>query len=58
MSDRIGPGHYGEERALMAEVRAEQITGEELQRRRWTPADLQTRRHGDPAKVAMAARLR
>ena len=34
----------GKERALTAEARAEQIIAEELQRRRWAPADLKTRR--------------
>ena len=58
MSERMGAEHYGEERALTAEARAEQIIAEELQRRRWQAADLKTRRKGDPAKVALAARLR
>jgi hypothetical protein len=35
-----------------------QVLAEALQRRRWTPADLKARRKGDPAKVALAARLR
>jgi hypothetical protein len=48
----------GEERALTAEARAEQIIAEELKRRRWGLADLQTRRKGHPAKVALAAHLR
>lgn len=57
-SERLGPEHYGEERALTAEARAEPIIAEELKRRRWREADLKTRSKGDPAKVAMAARLR
>ena len=58
MSGRMGPEHYGEQRALTAQARAEQIIAEELRRRRWAPADLKTRRKGDPAKIALAARLR
>ncbi len=58
IGERLGAEHYGEERALAAEARAEQIIAEELQRRRWAPADLKTRSKGDPAKVALAARLR
>jgi hypothetical protein len=58
MSERLGPEHYGEERALTAEARAEAIIAEELRRQRWRPADLKTRRKGDPAKVALAVRLR
>ena len=58
MGERLGPEHYGEERGLTAEGRAEAIIVEELQRRRWKPADLESRRKGDPAKVALAERLR
>jgi hypothetical protein len=58
MGERMGAEHDGEERALTAEARAEQIIAEELQRRRWGLADLQTRRKGHPAKVALAAHLR
>jgi hypothetical protein len=58
MGERMGPEHYGEERALTAEARAEQIIAEELERRRWDEADLKNRPKGGPAKVALAARLR
>ena len=53
----MGPEHYGEERAMTAEGRAEQLIAKELQRRRWAPAELQTGRRGDPGKVAPAAAL-
>ncbi len=50
--------HYGEERAETAEAQAELIIAEELKRGRWQEADLKTRPKGDPAKVALAVRLR
>ncbi len=58
MSERLGAEHYGDERAETEEARAERIIAEELKRRRWQGADLQTRPGGDAAKVALAARLR
>jgi hypothetical protein len=58
MSERIGAEHYGEERAQTAEAMAEQIVAEELKRRRWNEVALKTRPKGDPAKVALATRLR
>jgi REP element-mobilizing transposase RayT len=58
MREGIGAEHYGEERAQTAEAMAEQIIAEELKRRRWKEAALRTRPKGDPAKVALAARLR
>ena len=58
MRETIGAEHYGEERAQMAKAMAEQIIAAELKRRRWNEAALRTRPKGDPAKVALAARLR
>jgi REP element-mobilizing transposase RayT len=58
MGERIGAEHYGAERAETAEAWAEQIVSEELKRRRWDEAELENRRKGDAAKVALAARLR
>jgi putative transposase len=58
MSERLGPEHYGEERAERAEAVAEQLIAAELKRRRWKEADLKTRPKGEPVKVALAARLR
>ena len=58
MSQRIGAEHYGVERTETAAARAERIIAAELKRRRWPEAELRTRRKGDAAKVALAARLR
>ena len=58
MSARLGAEHYGQERAETERSKAERIIAQELKRRRWTAAELKARRHGDPAKVEMAARLR
>jgi hypothetical protein len=58
MSQRLGAEHYGEERTERAEAVAERIIAEELKRRRWREADLKTRPKGNPAKVAVAVRLR
>jgi REP element-mobilizing transposase RayT len=58
MNERIGAEHYGEERTESAEALAEQIIAEELKRRRWREAELQTKAKGDAEKVALAARLR
>jgi hypothetical protein len=58
MSGVMGAEHYGEERTETAVARAEQIIAEELGRRGWPEAELRMRRKGDPAKVALAARLR
>jgi hypothetical protein len=57
MSERVGPEHYGEERAERAECRAERLVREALKRRRWTKKDLSRRPKGDLVKVK-AARLR
>jgi putative transposase len=58
MSERIGAEHYGAERMQTAEAIAEQIIAEELKRRRWNEVALKTQPKGDPAKVALATRLR
>jgi REP element-mobilizing transposase RayT len=58
MSERMGAEHYGEERAQTAQAMAEQIIAEELKRQQWKEVALKTRLKGDPAKVALAARLR
>ena len=57
MSARLGAEHYGEERTEMAAAMAEQIIADELKRRRWQETELKARPKGDPAKVALAARL-
>ncbi len=58
MSERLGAEHYGEERLETAEAKAERIIAEELKRRKWREAELTKRAKGDPAKVAIAGRLR
>jgi len=58
MSERLGPEHYGEERAETEEAKAERIIAEELKRRKWKASELQARPKGAAAKVALAARLR
>ena len=58
MGERMGPEHYGEERAQREAAKAERILAEELKRRRWKPADLSAGTKGAPEKVARAARLR
>jgi hypothetical protein len=58
VSARSGAWHYGEELRESAEAKAERIVKQELKRRGWDAAVLRARRKGDPAKVAMAVRLR
>jgi len=58
MRGRMGPNHGGEERRAGEEAWAEQLTAEELKRRRWTAAELEQRRKGDAQKLKMARRLR
>jgi putative transposase len=50
--------HYGPELREADEVHAEGVLRQELRRRRWTEADLELRRKGDPEKVEIAWRLR
>lgn len=58
MEGRLGESHAGELKRESAEVRAERILAEELGRLGWTDAHLRERRQSDPAKLALAARLR
>jgi putative transposase len=58
MSERVGPGHYGEEVRASGEAKAERIVVEELRRLQWTAKDLRERKKGDVEKVRIAARLR
>lgn len=58
MSERMGGEHYGQGRVETAEAKAEQIIAGELKRRKWKEDELKIRRKGDPAKVAIATRLR
>ena len=54
----LGANHEGELRRESAQARAERIVGEELGRLGWSERDLSERRKNDPAKLALAARLR
>ncbi len=58
MGDGMGPHHGGEARRETGEQKAERLVAEELRKRRWTEADLVSRRKTDAAKAKMAARLR
>jgi len=55
---KLGENHAGGLHRETAEQRANRILAEELARRGWREADLSARRHGDPGKLAIAARLR
>jgi len=58
MEGKLGEHHAGELKCERAEVRAERIIQEELKRLRWDAGELSRRRKSDPAKLAIAARLR
>lgn len=58
MEGKLGEHHSGQLRLETAEAKANRIVAEELRRRGWQEADLRKRRKSDPAKLAVAARLR
>ncbi len=58
MEGKLGEHHSGELRLETAETKAGRIVAEELQRLGWKQSDLAARRKSDPAKLAIAARLR
>jgi putative transposase len=58
IEDRLGEHHSGALRRESAQAKAERIVREQLRRLRWKEADLAARPKGDPAKLALAARLR
>ena len=58
MEDKVGENHPGQTRLETAVAKAERIIAQELARLQWTPQDLAGRQKGDPAKLALAARLR
>lgn len=55
---KLGEHHAGALRRESAEAKAERIIGEELKRLGWKAKDLAQRHKSDPAKIALAARLR
>ena len=58
MEGKLGEHHSGELLRETAEAKADRIVGEELRRLGWKEADLANRPKSDPAKLALAARLR
>jgi hypothetical protein len=58
MDEGLGAHHSGELRRESAEVKAGRIVKEELQRLGWNAGELALRRKSDPAKLAIANRLR
>jgi REP-associated tyrosine transposase len=58
MEGKLGEHHAGELRRETAAAKAERIVAEELRRLGWREADLGIRRKNDPAKLAIAGRLR
>jgi hypothetical protein len=58
MSGQLGEHHCGELRRETAEAKAERIVSEQLQQLGWKESELRQRGKSDPAKLALAARLR
>ena len=58
MEGKLGDHHAGELKRESAQAKAERIIREELRRLGWTERDLQERPKSDPAKLALAARVR
>ncbi len=58
MDGKLGPNHSGVLQHESASSKAGKILAAELLRLGWTEADLRARRKNDPAKLAIAARLR
>ena len=58
MDGKLGDHHSGELRRETAEAKAQRILVEELARLGWTGDELERRPKSDPAKLAIAARLR
>ena len=58
IEDQLGEHHSGALKQESAQIKAERIIAEELKRLGWSNADLFLRLKGDPAKMAIALRLR
>src|SRR5260370_998246 len=58
MEGKLGEHHSGELKRESAEAKAERIIREELKGLGWTERDLKARAKSDPAKLALAARVR
>ena len=58
MEGKLGEHHAGALRRETAEARADKIVAQELKKLGWQQSELARRRKSDPAKLALAARLR
>ena len=58
MQGKLGEPHAGELKRESAKSKGERIISQELKRLRWTAGQLSERAKSDPAKLALAARLR
>jgi putative transposase len=58
MEDKLGEHHSGEMRRESAHARAERLIAQALKRLQWNASELARRPKSDPAKLALAARLR
>ena len=58
MDRKLGEHHAGGLKREAAEAKAERIIGEALRRLGWTERALKERPKSDPAKLAVAARVR
>jgi REP element-mobilizing transposase RayT len=58
LAGKLGEYHAGELKRESAEAKGERIIQQELKRLRWSPGELSQRPKSDPAKLAIAARLR
>jgi REP element-mobilizing transposase RayT len=58
MNARVGSHYYGHELHEAAEEKAERMVHNALEHLGWTEDELRARRKGDPAKLAVARRLR
>ena len=54
----LGEHHSGELRRERAEQKGERLVAQEMERLGWKEKELAARRKNDPAKLALAARLR
>jgi hypothetical protein len=58
MEGKLGENHPGQVRLESAEAKGDRMIAEEPSRLQWTRNDLTSRAKSDPAKLALAARLR
>jgi hypothetical protein len=58
MEPQLGEHHSGQLRQECAGARAERIIAQELKGLKWKQEDLKKQSQGDPAMLAVAARLR